>query len=386
MRVLMISLDSSLLGDPHGNTVRRHLAYAERIGELVIVVYNPAAQPKTVRRFSDHLTVYPTNTRSYLFPWTACRVAARVLRERPADIVTTQDPFATGLVGLLLKWRFRLPLDVQNHSSFINNTIWLRERPFRNRVLRVISRFVIRRADTHRVLTHGEKQHYLALGIPDERVTVLNTPTDVTLFAQPVPDAEIAALRDKLDLALGAPVVLWVGQPAPVKNIPLLLEAFAAVHRVLPETRLVLVGDFSKYPDLVRRADPDSVRFAGRVPHDDLPPYYALADVYAHSSSYEGFGKVLVEALAAGTPVVATRADGPCDILRDGETGLICDHTPAALSAVILALLRDPARARDMGASGRADVLARFDYARQLDAVAATFRRALEMAGRFPIR
>jgi glycosyltransferase involved in cell wall biosynthesis len=378
MRVLMISLDSSLLGDPHGNTVRRHMAYAERIGELVIVVYNPAALPKTVQRLSDHLTVYPTNTRPYLFPWAAYRVAARVLRERPADIVTTQDPFATGLVGLLLKWRFRLPLDMQNHSSFINNTIWLNERPFRNRVLQTISRFVIRRADTHRVLTQGEKRHYLALGIPDERVTVLNTPTDVGLFAEPVPEAKITALRDKLALAPDAPVVLWVGMPVPFKNITLLLETFAEVHRTLPGARLVLVGDFSKRPDLVRLADPDSVQFAGRVSHDDLPPYYALADVYAHSSLYEGFGKVLVEALAAGTPVVATRADGPCEILRDGETGLICDHTPPALSAAILALLRDPARARVMGAAGRADVLARFDYDRQLDAVAATFRRTLE--------
>jgi glycosyltransferase involved in cell wall biosynthesis len=207
---------------------------------------------------------------------------------------------------------------------------------------------------------------------------VLNTPTDVTLFAQPVPEAAILTLREKLDLAPDAPVVLWVGKPAPVKNIPLLLDAFAEVRRALPEARLVLVGDFSQQPDLVARADPDSVRFAGRIAHDDLPPYYALADVYAHSSLYEGFGKVLVEALAAGTPVVATRADGPCDILRDGETGLICDHTPPALSAAILALLRDPARARVMGAAGRADVLARFDYDRQLDAVAATFRRTLE--------
>ena len=89
---------------------------------------------------------------------------------------------------------------------------------------------------------------------------------------------------------------------------------------------------------------------------------------------------MLVEALAAGTPVAATRSDGAEAIVRHGETGLLADHTPESLGDAILVLLRDPARARAMGAAGRADVLARFDYERQLDAVAATFRRTLELA------
>jgi glycosyltransferase involved in cell wall biosynthesis len=380
MHVLMISLDASLLGDPHGNTVQRHIDYARRIGRLSIVVYNPASNPKTVQRLSDELTVYPTNTRPYLYPLAAYRAAARLMRDQRADVVSTQDPFATGLVGLWLKRRFRVPLDVQNHSSFLNNAIWLRERPLRNRLLVAVGRLVIPRADTHRVLTEGEKQHYLALGVPGERVTVLSTPTDVGQFAQPVPPEQVAALRESLDIPPGAPVVLWVGLPVGFKNVGLLLDAFAYARAEQPDARLVLVGDFAGRPDLVRGTDPDAVRFAGRVAHADLPGYYALADVYAHSSRYEGFGKVLVEALAAGTPVATTRADGPCSIIRDGETGLLCDHTPGALGGAVATLLGDPDRAQAMGAAGRADVLERFDYARQLDAVAATFRHTLEVA------
>jgi len=379
--LLMISLDSSLLGDPHGNTVTRHIAYAERVGQISVIVYNPASAPKSITHLSDRLTVYPTNVPTpYLFPFVAFWRGVRVHRRQRADLITTQDPFATGLIGLLLKWALRLPLNVQNHSTFFNNQAWIAERPLRNRALHAIGKFVVKRADTHRVLTEGEKKHYLAMGIPAERVIVLPTPTDVALFAVPQPPERIAALRDSLGLAPDTPVILWVGLPAPVKHVELLLEAFRRVRRTHPAARLVMVGDFSRRPEFVQEARVEGVIFPGRVAHGDLPAYYQMASVYAHSSRYEGFGKVLVEALAAGTPVVSTDGDGPRDIVREGETGLLTPHTPGALAAAIAALLDDPERARAMGAAGQADVLARFEYTRQLDAVAETFAHTLEVA------
>lgn len=379
MHVMMISLDASMLGDPHGNTVQRHSAYANRIGELTVVTYNPAAQPKPVTRVAENFAIHPTNTRPALFPWTAYRVAAHVQRAHPADVVTTQDPFATGLVGVLLKRRFDLPLDMQNHSSFLDNPLWVRERPLRNRLLVLLSKLTIPAADTHRVLTHGEQHHYLARGIPVERVAVLPTPTDVRLCAAPVPDAALRALRERLGIANGAPVILWVGLPVAFKNVDLLLAAYQHVRERHPDARLVMVGDFSARPDFKARAEAAGVIFTGRVAHDDLPLYYHMADVYTHSSRYEGFGKVLVEALAAGTPVVATRADGPCEIVREGETGLLTEHKPGALAEAISRLLADPARARAMGAAGQRDVLERFDYERQLDRVVESFRATLHL-------
>lgn len=381
MHLLMISLDNSLLGDPHGNTVTRHIEYAERVGHISVIVYTPASAPKSVTRLSERLVVYPTNVRTpYLFPWAAYRLGVRIHRQQPADLITTQDPFATGLIGLWLKWRLRLPLNVQNHSTFFNNHAWIAERPVRNRALHAIGKFVVKRADTHRVLTEGEKRHYLAMGIPADRVIVLPTPTHVEMFAVPQSPERLAALRASLGLAPDAPVILWVGLPARVKNVELLLAAYQRVKQAHPAARLVMVGDFSKRPEFVQAARAEGVIFPGRVAHDDLPAYYQMASVYAHSSRYEGFGKVLVEALAAGTPVVSTDGDGPRDVVREGETGLLTAHMPEALAAAIGALLTDPARARAMGAAGQADVLARFDYARQLDAVAETFAQTLRIA------
>ncbi|MBN1202267.1 MAG: glycosyltransferase family 4 protein [Anaerolineae bacterium] len=379
MRVLMISLDGSLLGDPHGDTVRRHIEYARRIGNLAIVTYNPASERKTPRRFSGELTVYPTNVPTpYLFPWYAVRVARSVHREQPADVITTQDPFATGPVGLWLKWRTGLPLNVQSHSTFFTNPDWIAERPLRNRLLRLIGKFVVQRADTHRVLTDYEKDVYVRLGIPAERITVLNVPVPVENFNVEVPDERRIELRRALDIIPDAPVAVWVGLPVKFKHMELLLDAFALVHAALPAARLVLVGDFSDYPQYVRCADPDYVCFTGRIPHEDLPAYYALADVYVHSSRYEGVPRVLIEALASARPVVSTRHVGSETIVRDGETGLLCDHTPRALADAALVLLTDPDRAQAMGQAGREDVLVRYAYERQMNAIVDTYRATLD--------
>jgi len=376
MHVLMISLDASLLGDPHGDTVQRHVEYARRIGQLSMVVYNPRAQPKTVARPSERLTVYPTNAPArLLFPWLALRTAVRVHRQQPADVITTQDPFTTGLVGALLKWRLGLPLNMPSHSTFFTNPDWLREHPVRNRVLRALGMFLVRRADTHRVLTEYEKSVYEGLGVPADRIFVTSVPVRLERFAAPQPDARQAEIRRRLGIEPDAPVALWVGLPVAFKHLDLLLDAFDRVHAALPAARLLLVGDFADYPAYVQRADPSYARFAGRVPHEDLPAYYALADVYAHSSRYEGVPRVLTEALAAGAPVVAARNVGTSAVVREGETGLLTEHTPRALADGILTLLRDPALARRMGQAGQADVLARFDYERLMNAIVETYRQ-----------
>lgn len=383
MHLLMLGLDNSLLGDPHGNTVTRHIEYAERAGQISVIVYNAASDPKTVTRLSDRLIVYPTNVRTpYLFPWAAYRLGVRIHRQQRADLITTQDPFATGLIGLWLKWRLRIPLNTQSHSHFFENPDWVAERPLRNRVLQAVGKFVVKRADTLRVLSEREKAICVRRGIDPQRIAVLTAPTEVGRFAPPVPPEHLSALRDKLGIAPDAPVLLWVGFPARFKNVDLLLDAYRRVRAAHPEARLVMAGDFSGRPDFVRRAQAEGVIFPGRVEYDSLPAYYQMAAIYVHSSRYEGVARVLMETLAAGTPVVSTAHLGADEVVRPGESGLLTDHTPDALAGAVIALLDDPERARAMGEAGQRDVLERFDYERQLDRVVETYRATLRIAGR----
>jgi glycosyltransferase involved in cell wall biosynthesis len=202
-------------------------------------------------------------------------------------------------------------------------------------------------------------------------------PVHLERFAAPTPSKSCLELRRQLNIEPDAPVGVWVGLPVAFKHMDLLLDAFALVHNRLPQARLLLVGDFTKYPQYVARADSSYVRFAGRVPHDDLPPYYALANLYVHSSYYEGVPRVLMEALASARPVVSTRNIGSQTVVRDGDTGILTDHTPESLAAGLIDLFSDPDRAQAMGAKGQIDALDRFDYERLMAAVIDIYRQTV---------
>ena len=139
-------------------------------------------------------------------------------------------------------------------------------------------------------------------------------------------------------------------------------------------------GDLERDPEARRLSElaaslemDGNVRFAGTVPHGELPWHYNAADVLLAPSYYESFGLVALEALACGTPVVAARTGGLSTLVRDGETGyLVPLHTPECYADRIEVLLANDALREAMGRAGRqrAEALA-------WDAVGPAVRRVL---------
>lgn len=385
LHVLMIGLGDEVLTG-WGDTRERHLEYAERIAHLHLVGYSPRSRNLQTTSLSERLTVYPTRsaTRPH-FLWDAYRIGVQVIRQHPIDLITTQDPFATGLPGLWLKWRFGVPLDLQNHSDFFDNRHWIAEKRLRNGFFNWIGKQVIKRGDTHRVLNRVEKAKYVAMGIPPERVVVLSTPVRLERFQPGSPPGEQVRLRAQLNIPEDALVLLWVGRPVWFKRVPVLVEAFARVHKHHPDVHLVLVGDFStssEVPELVNRHSlQDAMHFAGKVDHSELPACYRLCTIYVHTSIYEGLGKVMVEAASCGKPVISTRTAGAQEIVIDGETGLLCEpENPGELAEKIMNLVEHLDRAQKMGAAGRAAVSEKFNHKRNLDAVVETWQRTVAFA------
>jgi glycosyltransferase involved in cell wall biosynthesis len=139
--------------------------------------------------------------------------------------------------------------------------------------------------------------------------------------------------------------VVAAGRLAGVKNYPLLIEAFALLRNRMPAS-LFILGKGDEEPALQRliqaRGLADAVHLCGfqRNPWK----YIARADVFALTSQYEGFGNVVVEAMACGVPVVATTSPGTRDIVRSGTDGLLVDrHEPAAVAAALAQVLSDAA-------------------------------------------
>jgi D-inositol-3-phosphate glycosyltransferase len=170
--------------------------------------------------------------------------------------------------------------------------------------------------------------------------------------------------KDEARAALGLQderIVLFVGRIEPLKGVDILINAAASIDSDIDCTVLIVGGDESSHVQVERlrelarrRGIEERVAFVGAVGHETLPLYYSAADVCVVPSHYESFGLVAVEAMASGTPVVASRVGGLTGTVRDGETGyLIPWLCPEPFAERIELLLENEPLRRNLGEAAR---------------------------------
>ena len=192
----------------------------------------------------------------------------------------------------------------------------------------------------------------LGWGLDPHRVSVLPNPAPEV---PALPPRE--ALRGELGLDPGAAVLAFAGRLGPQKSLGTLLEALERV----PEVVLVVAGDGPERTPLEQRARSlaldDRVRFLGSVPRDVVLRLFRAADASVLPSAWENFPHTVVEALAVGCPVLATRVGGVPEVVRDGENGLlVTPRDAAALASAIERLFADPALRATLAAAAPASV------------------------------
>ena len=202
-----------------------------------------------------------------------------------------------------------------------------------------------------------------------EKIRLVPNGIDLARFTPRPPSG---ALRAALGVPPSAPVALSIGRHVAEKGYRHLLDAAARIERTKPGVHWILVGDGELRSELLaqsRRLGLESrVHFTGW--RDDIPDLLALCDVFVLPSESEGFGRVLVEAMAMTRAVVATAVGGVPEIVRDGETGLLVEPAaPAPLADAVRVLLDDPGRAARLGAAGRARTESTFTLRAHVDAV-----------------
>lgn len=385
--ILMIGYDDRVLAHSATEDTRaRHLRYANAVGHLHMLVWATHVPAGEVVRLGEKLTVYAVGHARrggrFAFLWQAWQCARTLQRQFPIRLITTQDPFFTALLGLALR-RPTQCLQIQNHSDFLDNPDWLAERPAWNRLLNRIAKFVLPKADQFRVVNAREKDKYLALGIDAQKIAILPVSVNVQQFADPQPASVRRGWRDDWNATQEMPVLLWVGRAVAFKNLPMLVAAVARLAQAGLQFRLVLVGDFSQAPEIPRLVAETGLQaithFAGAIPHEQLPAVYQSADIYLHSSNYEGFGRVLVEAAAAGLPIVATETAGADEILLAEQTALLVPpNNPAAFAEAITHLLVDSALRGQIAQAAQAAILAKFDPQRMSERVVGAWESALQ--------
>lgn len=220
---------------------------------------------------------------------------------------------------------------------------------------------------------------------PTKVVTVYNG-IDVAQFAE----ADGSACRAELGLSREAPLIVQVGQIARWKGQDVFLRAAARVSREFADARFAIVGKVL-FPEneaayekhlhaLVEHLGlEERVVFLGQ--REDIPQVLAAADVVVHAAVQpEPFGRVLAEAMAAGTPVVASACGGIPEIVADGETGvLVPPRDPGAIAEALVALLGDSGRRRAMGQAGRRRAVSLFTVQRTVAGVEGVYADLLDL-------
>jgi glycosyltransferase involved in cell wall biosynthesis len=207
-----------------------------------------------------------------------------------------------------------------------------------------------RQVDAFAVISREIDTELAELDVPPERRLYLPNGVDTQRF-RPIEPAARAARRMELSLPSG-PLVVFSGRLAPEKNLAELLKIWPRIRAAIADAGLLILGSGPERANLERLVSA-GVMLQGKV--DDVSAYLACCDVFVLPSLGEGLSNALLEAMAAGLPVVATDVGGSGDVIRHGESGwLVPPRAPTELLAGLLALLRNPTLAAELGQRARA--------------------------------
>ena len=267
-----------------------------------------------------------------------------VLAREKFDIIHLHEPFMPMLCSAVL--RFSDTANVGTFHAFQGKPGYNWGRP--------ISTWMIRRRvrKLHgRIAVSEPAMNFASKYVPGDYEIIPNG-IDLERFSADVPLIE--------EFCDGKQNIVFVGRLEFRKGVDYLLKAFLEAKREIPESRLIIVGPGTRlrkrYERWVRRNHlEDDVVFAGYVSYDDLVRYYKTADVFcAPATSGESFGIVLLEAMAAGRPIVATNIDGYAGVVTDGEDGLLVPpRDDGALARALVTVMSDPALGERMATKGR---------------------------------
>lgn len=291
-------------------------------------------------------------------------VACRVGRVRDATVMHGHWVVPGGVIAAAAA--AGRPVVVSLHGS----DVYVAER---HRVARIAARWVFSRAAWVTACSRDLAERARRLGAPAEQTTVVPYGVDANRF-KPDEDAR-RRWRGALGLGDETPLVVAVGRFVRKKGFEYLLDAVAALAPRWPGLVLALAGAGDLVDELRNRAArlgiADTVRFLGLVSHAEMPSLLAAADLVVVPSvrddagNVDGLPNVVLEALASGTPLVATPAGGIAEIATDGETALIVpERDPAALARAMERLLAEPEARRRLGDRARTLVAREHDWSR----------------------
>ncbi|HEY7233314.1 MAG TPA: glycosyltransferase [Gemmatimonadaceae bacterium] len=350
--------DSPFFGGPERQILGLSLSLSDRFRTTVVCFRDGGS----CLPFVDRLTQagIATDILEHTNPHYAAMIAdvVRILRSRRAGILLCHG-YKADMLGLIAARYLSLP--VISVSRGWTGHMW------RVRLYEALDRRALRRFDSVICVSDGQAAKVRLAGVRPDRVRVIRNAIDATRFPSQPDERGRRTLRELFTLQPDA-IVMAIGRLSPEKGFDRLVEAAKVVLTQRPTVGFVLVGDGpqrAKLEDQIR-ASGIADRFVLTGFRSDVDSLLPHADVVVQSSYTEGLPNVLLEASAAGVPIVATAVGGTQEVVQDGENGHLVDAGDVlALASRIVQLIDSTDTRRAMGRRGREIVSDAFGFAHQ---------------------
>lgn len=323
---------------PHINGVVTHVKILRdgltQLGHEVLVV---TADADAHRHFvEDGVLHCPAHTSKKFYnyglslPVSSSRL--KHVREFAPDIIHIHTEFGIGMSGLLCAKILHVPLVYTLHTMYDDYVYYVAPKPLVKAATKVSHRYFKFIAKHSNALTGPSQkcQEYFRLTGLKKDVSVIPNAVEVDQFSpHEVPEDVRAALREKCGIRDGCMVACFVGRLGREKSVDVLLDYWQAAVKPEDNIHLVVIGEGPVRQELMEQAKAlgidDMVTFTGRVEHEDLPPYYAICDVYITASLSDTNSISMLEGMCSGLPVLQRTDPLNADQVRDGKNGFNFD-------------------------------------------------------------
>jgi glycosyltransferase involved in cell wall biosynthesis len=322
IRVVTIGSDRNIF-DPSSGIAKRVIEYGELFGETHIIVFALAVLGLEPIQLSSNVWVYPSNSTNKLkYLIDANKMGKSIISTLfyGQTVLSTQDPFESGIAGVMLKKHFKIPLQMQVHTDLFNK--YFLNHNILNFFRAIIARTILRYADGVRVVSKKVKNDIVSIAkIAEEKITVLPIFVDILkIIDYPI------SVNLKIKYLKWKKIILVVSRLEGEKNISLAIRAFKKTAKEYPDTGMVIVGKGSLEEKLKREVKKmhleNNVAFESW--QQDVSSYYKTSYLFLNTSTYEGYGMTIVEAAACGTNILSSDVGVVPELIEDGKNGFIC--------------------------------------------------------------
>src|SRR3989344_660194 len=339
--VLFISLDKDLL-DKNSRVFERHKNYSRYFNKLYVSVLSK--EENIIRHENLETFSFGGSNKLVIFLKLLIKLN-KFLKNNKIDVISTQDPFFTGIIVIILAKKYRIFLNIQVHAEFFSNK-YFRKESIKNYLYYFAGKYIIKQANSIRCVSHYENDNLISKG--------LNS------YFCPI-GIEVKDFNTKRNYDFKNNI-LFIGRLTKQKNIHLLLIVFSRLVQEYNRLKLIIVGDGKIKDKLIYHCKMlniyNNIEFLINKNKKEVIKLIANSDFVVLPSFYEGWGLVSVEAMATGTPVIMTRTGAGTYLIRNMQNGIVVDinNEDQLYKAMKLLLTNQELRER-LGKAGQKTVL-----------------------------